>query len=252
MPSPVSGSMAQMSFLAAIYDISLPSSIIDHFLLFCNAFQSLEFSSQIEILSNTGHLLTDNNQTLVKPSNYYKQFWVLNQSFKNNYEHLPEEKRCFSSSLSQALCLCNKSSLASRILILSGTNDAANEYISIMNSIFTAQKLGIVIDVLVYGTDISAPFLQQAAFITGGVYLNTADSSSVVHYLTHAVLPNPDHRKLVKVSSQEGVCEFLIQADFRAVCFCHKNVVTVGWVCSVCLSIVCFESKKCIMCKASF
>jgi hypothetical protein len=29
------------------------------------------------------------------------------------------------------------------------------------------------------------------------------------------------------------------QVDFRAACFCHKNVVDVGFVCSVCLSSEC-------------
>lgn len=39
-------------------------------------------------------------------------------------------------------------------------------------------------------------------------------------------------RDLIELPSQGKV-------DFRASCFCHKDVVDVGYVCSVCLSSMC-------------
>jgi transcription initiation factor TFIIH subunit 3 len=38
--------------------------------------------------------------------------------------------------------------------------------------------------------------------------------------------------------------------DFRAACFCHRNVVDTGFVCSVCLSIFCEvpDDGECLTC----
>ena len=42
-------------------------------------------------------------------------------------------------------------------------------------------------------------------------------------------LPTPSIRQIVTVPTED-------KTDFRAACFCHKHVVDVGYVCSVCLS----------------
>jgi transcription initiation factor TFIIH subunit 3 len=43
-------------------------------------------------------------------------------------------------------------------------------------------------------------------------------------------LPDATARQnLVKAGESEGV-------DFRAACFCHRNIVDLGYVCSICLS----------------
>lgn len=42
-------------------------------------------------------------------------------------------------------------------------------------------------------------------------------------------LPPPAIRQLIAVPTQDRV-------DFRAACFCHKRIVEIGFVCSVCLS----------------
>ncbi|KAK3826312.1 MAG: TFIIH subunit Tfb4/p34 [Linnemannia elongata] len=39
------------------------------------------------------------------------------------------------------------------------------------------------------------------------------------------------------------------QVDFRAACFCHKKIVDIGFVCSVCLSIFCSFSPVCSTCR---
>lgn len=42
-------------------------------------------------------------------------------------------------------------------------------------------------------------------------------------------LPTPSIRKIITVPTED-------KTDFRAACFCHKHIVDVGYVCSVCLS----------------
>ncbi|KAL9934628.1 hypothetical protein V8E36_006403 [Tilletia maclaganii] len=44
----------------------------------------------------------------------------------------------------------------------------------------------------------------------------------------------------------------LDSVDFRAACFCHRRVVDVGFVCSVCLSIFCEPRKQCLICDSRF
>ena len=44
-------------------------------------------------------------------------------------------------------------------------------------------------------------------------------------------LSPPSIRKILSVPTQDKI-------DFRAACFCHKNIVDIGFVCSVCLSSV--------------
>jgi transcription initiation factor TFIIH subunit 3 len=69
-----------------------------------------------------------------------------------------------------------------RILIISVSPDPPKQYIPLMNCIFSAQKMGIPVDVCrVY--DEQTAFLQQAANITGGVYINVDNSQALLQYL---------------------------------------------------------------------
>lgn len=134
--------------------------------------------------------------------------------------------------------------LSSRILILSVSGDLANQYIPIMNSIFACQRLGIPIDILKLAGD--TVFLQQAADATGGVYMALDDRSraGLLQYLMFAYLPDQAAREhLIMPGEGEGV-------DFRAACFCHRRVVDIGFVCSICLSIFCepLQDNTCLTC----
>ena len=42
-------------------------------------------------------------------------------------------------------------------------------------------------------------------------------------------LPPSSIRKVLAIPTQDKI-------DFRAACFCHKNIIDIGFVCSVCLS----------------
>ncbi|KAJ6184502.1 hypothetical protein N7519_005803 [Penicillium mononematosum] len=94
--------------------------------------------------------------------------------------------------------------LQSRILVVSvsGSTDAAHQYIPVMNSIFACQRLSIPIDVC------------------------------LLQYLMMAFLPDQRSRRHLVLPTR-------VDVDFRAACFCHRRVVDVGFVCSICLSIFC-------------
>ncbi|KAF9469912.1 transcription factor Tfb4-domain-containing protein [Collybia nuda] len=165
--------------------------------------------------------------------------------------------------LTKALCHINRITLATsttvnnpsggpnstnlpdpRILILSVSPDLSTSYIPIMNSIFSAQKLKVTIDVCqIYGSD--TVFLQQAAHLTGGSYIFLDRRDALLQYLIMAFLSPPSIRKILSVPTQDKI-------DFRAACFCHKSIVDIGFVCSVCLSIFCQPVPVCSTCRTKF
>ncbi|KAJ5127788.1 Transcription factor Tfb4 [Penicillium atrosanguineum] len=122
--------------------------------------------------------------------------------------------------------------LQSRILIVSvsGSSDSAHQYIPVMNSIFACQRLQIPIDVCKLSGD--AVFLQQACDATKGIYMALSEPRGLLQYLMMAFLPDQRSRRHLVLPTREDV-------DFRAACFCHRRVVNIGFVCSICLSIFC-------------
>jgi transcription initiation factor TFIIH subunit 3 len=139
--------------------------------------------------------------------------------------------------------------LQARILLLSisPSTDIAHQYIPIMNCIFACQRLSIPVDVcqipLPNTSSTSTVFLQQAADATKGIYIPLRIDSSLsdskiasltlLQYLLTAFLPSPQSSRLHLILPTS------ISVDFRAACFCHRNVVDIGFVCSICLSIFC-------------
>lgn len=120
-----------------------------------------------------------------------------------------------------------KAALTARILILSVSGDLAGQYIPVMNAVFAAQRLRIPIDVLKLAGDTA--FLQQASDATGGIYIAPQTPQGMLQYLMMAFLPDQTARQWLVPAVESAV-------DFRAACFCHRDVITTGFVCSVCLS----------------
>ncbi|KAF2139638.1 uncharacterized protein K452DRAFT_300180 [Aplosporella prunicola CBS 121167] len=131
--------------------------------------------------------------------------------------------------------------LTSRILVLSVSGDLASQYIPVMNAIFAAQRQHIPVDILKLAGD--TIFLQQACDATGGIYLEPSAPQGLLQYLMMAFLPDNTARQHLVLPSAGEV-------DFRAACFCHRKVVDVGYVCSVCLSIFCepLADQTCLTC----
>lgn len=141
-----------------------------------------------------------------------------------------------------------KSSMRGHILIVSASgDDMGSKYIATMNTIFTAQKLGVPLDVANFGPPKS--FLQQAAEFTQGSYLEFSekDAEGLVHYFCSTFLVEPAVRKYVNMATKSNV-------DFSAVCFITKKILEIGYVCSVCLCIMqeIPEDNKCAVCHSQY
>uniref|UniRef100_A0A2C9L141 General transcription factor IIH subunit 3 n=1 Tax=Biomphalaria glabrata TaxID=6526 RepID=A0A2C9L141_BIOGL len=133
--------------------------------------------------------------------------------------------------------------LTSRILIIKGSEDCPSQYMNFMNAVFTAQKQNIIIDACVLDAD--SGLLQQACDITGGTYLKIPQPLGLLQYLTWVFLPDFEMRSKMTLPPRA-------QVDYRAACFCHRNLIDIGYVCSVCLSIYCTFSPICSTCQTTF
>ncbi|XP_057504984.1 general transcription and DNA repair factor IIH subunit TFB4 [Actinidia eriantha] len=155
-----------------------------------------------------------------------------------------------SGSLSMALCYIQRIFRSGplhpqpRILCLHGSPDGPEQYVAIMNAIFSAQRSMVPIDSCLLGAQHSA-FLQQASYITGGVYLKPQQLDGLFQYLSTVFGADLLSRSFLQLPKPVGV-------DFRASCFCHKNTIDMGYICSVCLSIFCQHHKKCSTCGSVF
>ncbi|KAF5321610.1 hypothetical protein D9619_002025 [Psilocybe cf. subviscida] len=174
-----------------------------------------------------------------------------------------DEPSALVGALTKALCYINRlgSRHDPRILILSASPDLSSSYIPIMNAIFSAQKLvrhspplspcaalTVFQKITIDACQIAGPetvFLQQAAHLTGGSYLYLDRRDALLQYLIMAFLPPPAIRTILAVPTLDRV-------DFRAACFCHKNIIDIGFVCSVCLSIFCQAVPVCSTCRTKF
>jgi len=133
--------------------------------------------------------------------------------------------------------------LEPRMLVLSATGDSAAQYMNYMNVFFTAQKLNIPVDTCMVGQD--SGLLQQGTDITGGLYIKVEKLGELLQYLTWLFLPGPSLRKVLGAPPP-------VRVDYRAACFCHRQLVDVGYVCSVCLSIFCKFNPVCTTCHSVF
>ncbi|KAK3315104.1 transcription factor Tfb4-domain-containing protein [Apodospora peruviana] len=173
--------------------------------------------------------------------------------------------------------------LNARILVVSVSDSSPAQYIPTMNAVFAAAHARIAIDTLSLRGD--AAFLQQAGYLTRGTFIRAKDPQGILQYLnfgfTRAMAPisadaagvtgkavggkgptaigkTTGSKDAIKNSGgREGVraVNLLVTpsadvVDFRAACFCHRNVVDTGYVCSICLSIFCEvpEGGECLTC----
>ncbi|KAI8889870.1 transcription factor Tfb4, partial [Backusella circina FSU 941] len=258
----------------AAVPLSLDTAL-SQILTFINAHLALKHNNKVVVIaSHVGYSkilypLPDNEPpTLsingnVRNANMYPHFQVVSDQIVSNLQKMLSNtdtdflKRDMGSSstitgaLSMALCYINRVTKADeeghikpRILVLSVSPDSAYQYIPLMNCIFSAQKASIPLDVCkIFGEE--AAFLQQASNITDGVYAMVENPQALLQYLMMAFLPDRYARNYLNLPSQD-------QVDFRAACFCHKKIVDIGFVCSVCLSIFCKWSPVCSTCKTKF
>ncbi|KAI7902307.1 TFIIH subunit Tfb4/p34 [Cokeromyces recurvatus] len=248
---------------------------LNQILIFINAHLALKYDNKVvAIASHVGQskilypLPDDEEPTMSvngnkRNANMYPHFQVVTEQIVSNLQKLLSSTNTeflnkdigvsptITGALSMALCYINRVTklddeghIKPRILILSVSPVSAFQYIPLMNCIFSAQKASIPLDVCkIYGDETG--FLQQASNITGGVYVRVENPHALLEYLMMAFLPDRYSRNYLNLPSQD-------QVDFRAACFCHKKIVDIGFVCSVCLSIFCKWSPVCSTCKTKF
>ncbi|CAG7850923.1 SubName: Full=Related to TFIIH basal transcription factor complex p34 subunit {ECO:0000313/EMBL:CCA72023.1} [Serendipita indica DSM 11827] len=187
-------------------------------------------------------MLYSSNETYIQAdadSNTFQPFKTMNsviaQRLNEELESLPEDAEApiaLVGALTKSLCTINRRSHPSdtlnatspnpsklptpRLLVISVSPDLSASYIPIMNSIFCAQKLKLSIDVCkIFGPD-NTTFLSPPAV-----------------------------RRLMAVPTEDRI-------DLRAACFCHKQIVDIGFICSICLSIFCKPTPVCSTCRVKF
>ncbi|KAK9096030.1 hypothetical protein Sjap_021527 [Stephania japonica] len=89
-----------------------------------------------------------------------------------------------------------------------GSPDGPEQYVAVMNAIFSAQRSMVPIDSCVIGAQHSA-FLQQASYITGGVYLKPPKLDGLFQYLSTIFATDLHCRSFLQLPKPVGV-------DFRA------------------------------------
>jgi transcription initiation factor TFIIH subunit 3 len=171
------------------------------------------------------------------------------QSAPVNFEPL------ISGALSIALCKINRKKEqfdSSRVVIITPSSDhpffLTSQYMSFMNAFFTAQKMDVVIDVATANNeaeDSSNSILRQACDITQGTYLRIPNQKALLQYLNWVLLPDFETRKSLVLPEK-------VPVGSRAACFCHRTLVEIGYVCSVCLSVFCTFSPICTTCNTIF
>lgn len=224
-------------------------------LVFINGHMSLNNSNKVAVIAshtNGARFLypltspssnSDSSSSRIRNGKtMYRQFREIGDIVLTQLEKLLSEEQnlvgqsAISGALSLALTHINKaieksddSRLSSRILLVSVSGELSSQYISTMNCIFAAQKRRIPIDVCKLAGD--TVFLQQACDSTNGNYIKVDHPKGLVQYLMSAFFVEPTLRPHVNLGTQKEV-------DFRAACFVTKNVVDIGYVCSVCLCIM--------------
>jgi len=199
-----------------------------------------------------------NDSVLRQQDGQYEVFYHMETVIKEKVAQVMEKDKGFKSNecllsgaMTKALCYINKiqssrlenDKLSPRLLVLSSSGDSAAQYINFMNVFFTAQKLNIPVDSCMLGQD--SGLLQQGSDITGGLYVKVDQLSGLLQYLTWLFLPSPGVRKMLGAPPP-------VRVDYRAACFCHRQLVDVGFVCSVCLSIFCRFNPVCTTCHSVF
>ncbi|CAI2347507.1 unnamed protein product [Caenorhabditis sp. 36 PRJEB53466] len=135
--------------------------------------------------------------------------------------------------------------VTTRAVIISMTPIIGREHGSLMNLFFSAAKQSICVDVISMGEDVTGGVLQQAADITGGLFVHVKKPQALLKTLMTNMLTDPQYRDAFSHLSLNSV-------DYRASCACHQQLVSSGWVCSVCLSVLCQYTPICKVCKAAF
>ncbi|XP_016325941.1 general transcription factor IIH subunit 3 isoform X4 [Sinocyclocheilus anshuiensis] len=207
------------------------------------------------VMANAHLVMSRTNKLAVIANLYQKSHFLYPKEIRNLMDRTEvngsQTDSLLAVSLAKALCYIHRVSkdvqagqdMKSRILVIKAAEDSTLQYMNFMNVTFAAQKKNILIDACVLDTD--SGLLQQACDITGGLYLRIPQKIALTQYLLWVFLPDTDQRSQLLLPPP-------VHVDYRAACFCHRNLIEIGYVCSVCLSIFCNFSPICTTCETAF
>ncbi|KAJ3314904.1 RNA polymerase II transcription factor B subunit 4 [Boothiomyces sp. JEL0838] len=234
------------SLLIVILDLLSDLSALEQIILFIHAHQSQRHGNELLLIgSNTGgntilYPRDDLEIPNTRPANVNTQFHAIDTQIEQSLEEAIQKYSSnskypkLSGAISTALTLVNKlkvkteGSFLSRIIVFSSSKDDSAQHISMMNTMFAAQRAEIPIDVCRM-TETPSIYLAQASYITHGIYAILKDKNELIHNLLYLFLADTDCRSMLSLPKNDKI-------DFRATCFCHKRNIDMGFVCSVCLS----------------
>lgn len=264
-----------MSHLLVIIDCSPSNSVnqrqfikwLDSVVTFCNSHLMLDEKNQLTIIgsfitSNKIILATDEeicpSKNIIAQQGQFEKFAFVTDIIRNGIVDLMKNSPLtvnndclLASALGMALCKINKSKkLPPRILVVSCSMQISSyspQYMNLMNSFFASQKMNVPIDGCVFMKEDGkrGSVLEQGCDLTGGHFLNIPDISGNLEYLLWIFLPSTSIRETLLLPERR-------KATHRAACFCHRNIIDIGYVCSVCLSIFCTFSPICSSCQTHF
>ncbi|KAJ2184456.1 hypothetical protein EV181_004374, partial [Coemansia sp. RSA 532] len=202
---------------------------VQQMVIFINAYLALNSENRLVVIGASHkecRYLFPSDPSSIPPMHdiqVYEQFRVVDVKVLSGVHEMiasemddEDQQSLISRALSMSLCHIHRvsessiSKIWSRILVLSAGQDSPHSYIPLMNSIFAAQKMSVLIDICkVYGPD--SVFLQQAAEITGGNYLkvDTNNEASLLQTLMFTCLPDQYTRGILNAPGNELI-------DFRA------------------------------------
>lgn len=171
-----------------------------------------------------------------------------------------------SGAIAQALCLINRHRseyTTSRIIVFSLGADVdhySSQYMKLINCFFAAQKADIAIDACSVAMSrdqedssnisasmddrFAASILQQGSDLTGGRYIRVHKVSTLLEHLFWCFTPGSSERNRLVLPPKLKICP-------PAACFCHRKVLDIGYVCSVCVSVFCQFLPFCSTCQSN-
>lgn len=264
-----------MSHLSVIIDCS-PSPLVnqkqfvkwlDSVITYCNSHLMLDEKNELTIIASyvTANKIILSTIDGIKPAKsiipqqgQFEKFAFVTDIIRNGIVDLIKESPVIVScdcllagALGMALCKINNlKRQVSRILVVSCSlqvGSFASQYMNLMNSFFAAQKMNVPIDGCVFMKEEPkrGSILEQGCDLTGGHYLNIPNVAGNLQYLSWIFLPSTKARETLLLPEKR-------KATHRAACFCHRKIIDIGYVCSVCLSIFCTYSPICSSCQTHF
>lgn len=240
---------------------------LDSIVTFCNSHLMVDEKNELTLIasfvsSNKVILSTKDGinpaKSIIPKNGQFEKFAFVTEIVRSGIIELVKEHQdavpgdcALASAIGISLCRIQRNKgLPSRIMIVSCSMQSgsyAKQYMNLMNSFFAAQKMNIPIDGCVYMKEDSkrGSVLEQGCDLTGGHFLNVPDIAGNLEYLIWIYLPSATIRETLLLPERR-------KANHRAVCFCHRNIIDIGYVCSVCLSIFCTFSPICSSCQTHF